>query len=131
MVLLLEALLLGDVSSVIAGATVSRPKLFLLFLRGDFGRLVVMLLLVAFIKLEFATFNIGVGRARNILWEYGTALFGKGSLCVPRFVICDGGIQGAKRWIRPRICCGILSAVANAYIAPAECARIENLVILR
>ena len=57
----------GEVSSVTVGAAVSRPKLFLLFLRGDFGRLVVMLLLVALMKLEFATFKIGVGRARNIL----------------------------------------------------------------
>jgi hypothetical protein len=66
-VVVLEVLGLGGVSSVIVGATVSRPKLFLLFLRGDLGRLVVMLLLVAFMKLELATFSIGVGRARNIL----------------------------------------------------------------
>ena len=29
------------------------------------------------------------------------------------------------------MCCGIRSAVAKAYIAPAECARIENFVISR
>lgn len=119
-------------SSATVGAAVSFPKLFLLlFLLGDLGRLVVKLLLVAFIKLEFATFKIGVGRARRILCEYGTALLGKGSLCVPKLVIWEGGIHGASRWIRPRMCCGIRRAVANAYMAPAECARIENLVILR
>lgn len=128
----LSLLTVFEVRSVGIGGAVSRPKLFrLLFRRGDLGRLVVRLLLVAFMKLEFATFKIGVGRARRILCEYGTALVGSGSLCAPRFVICDGGIQGAKRWIRPRICCGIRNAVASAYIAPAECARIENLVILR
>jgi hypothetical protein len=49
----------------------------------------------------------------------------------PKTDICDGGIQGARRWMRPRMCWGMRSAVAKAYIAPAEWARIENFVIFR
>ena len=45
----------------------SFPVLFRFDLRGDFGKLVVMLLLVAVIKLELATLRIGVGSARRIL----------------------------------------------------------------
>jgi len=46
---------------------VSRPVVDLrLPLRGDFGKLLVMLLLVALMKLEFAALRIGVGRARRI-----------------------------------------------------------------
>ena len=50
---------------------VSRPLLLLVdafarFRRGVLGRELVMLLLVAVIKLEFAAFRIGVGRARRI-----------------------------------------------------------------
>lgn len=37
--------------------------------RGDLGRLVVMLALVALIKLELATLRRDVGRARRIFWE--------------------------------------------------------------
>jgi len=47
-------------------AGVSRPVDFLLFLLGDFGRLLVIELLVALIKLEFAALRIGVGRARRM-----------------------------------------------------------------
>jgi hypothetical protein len=36
---------------------------------GDFGRLVVMLALVALMKLVLATFKREVGRARRIRWE--------------------------------------------------------------
>lgn len=50
-------------------AGVSRPVFFRLFRRWDLGRLLVMLALVAFIKLEFATLNIGVGNARKIRCE--------------------------------------------------------------
>lgn len=49
----------------------------------------------------------------------------------PNTLNWEGGIQGARRWIRPRICWGIRSAVARAYMAPAEWARIENLVIFK
>jgi hypothetical protein len=62
-----------------------------------------MLLLVALMKLELATFRNGTGKARNSRWEYGRALAGSGSLCDPMPDICDGGIQGARRWMRPRI----------------------------
>lgn len=82
--------------------------------RGDFGRLEVRLALVALMKLELATLRMDVGKARKILWEYGTALLGAGSFCVPMLDSCDGGIQGANKWIRPRICWGFLRAVANA-----------------
>jgi hypothetical protein len=58
------------------GAGVSRPVDFLLLLRGDFGRLLVMELLVALMKLEFAALSIGVGRARRIRWEVGSELAG-------------------------------------------------------
>lgn len=37
--------------------------------RGDLGKLVVMLALVALIKLELATLRKDVGRARRIFWE--------------------------------------------------------------
>lgn len=37
--------------------------------RGDLGRLVVILALVALMKLELATLRSDVGRARRIFWE--------------------------------------------------------------
>ena len=58
------------------GAGVSRPVDFLLFRLGDFGRLLVMELLVALIKLEFAALRIGVGRARRMRWEVGKEFAG-------------------------------------------------------
>jgi len=66
-------------------------------LRGDFGKLEVILALVALMKLELATFKIDVGKARSILCEYGTALAGTGSLCEPILDSWEGGIQGASR----------------------------------
>lgn len=66
-------------------------------LRGDFGKLEVILALVALMKLELATFRIDVGKARRILCEYGTALAGTGSLCEPILDSWDGGIQGASK----------------------------------
>jgi hypothetical protein len=57
------------------GAGVSRPVDFRLF-RFCLGRLLVMELLVALIKLEFAAFKIGVGRARRILWDVGMEFVG-------------------------------------------------------
>lgn len=51
------------------------------------GRLLVMLALVVVMKLELATLRKGVGKARRILWEYGTAPAGSGSLCEPMLVI--------------------------------------------
>jgi hypothetical protein len=79
-----------------------------------------MELLVALMKLEFAAFRIGVGSARRIRWEVGKALLGGDAACPPITFICEGGIHGARRCMRPRICWGIRSAVARAYIAPAE-----------
>lgn len=57
------------------GAGVSRPVDLRLF-RFCFGRLLVMELLVALMKLEFAAFKIGVGKARRILWDVGIELVG-------------------------------------------------------
>lgn len=57
------------------GAGVSRP-VDLRFRPLDFGKLLVIELLVALIKLEFAAFRIGVGRARRIRWEVGSELAG-------------------------------------------------------
>lgn len=98
-----------------------------------FGSELVRLELVAVMKLLFAAFNIGVGSALNIRWLVGMALVGGSGVwaLAPNTLICEGGIQGARRCIRPRMCWGMRSAVARAYIAPAECARIENFVILR
>ena len=48
------------------GAGVSRPVDFLLLRLGDLGRLLVMELLVALMKLEFAALRIGVGSARRM-----------------------------------------------------------------
>ncbi len=78
------------------GAGVSRPVDFLL-LRFCLGRLLVIELLVALIKLELAAFKIGVGRARRILWDVGMEFVGGEATCAPKTVICDGGIQGASR----------------------------------
>jgi hypothetical protein len=73
-----------------------------------------MELLVAVMKELFAAFRKGVGRARRILWDVGIALVGGDACAAPNTFICDGGIHGASRWMRPRICCGIRSAVARA-----------------
>lgn len=90
-----------------------------------------MELLVALIKLEFAALRMGVGSARRIRCDVGSEFAGGDAFWEPVAFICDGGIHGASRCIRPRICCGMRRAVARAYMAPAECARIENLVIFR
>lgn len=97
------------------------------------GKLLVMLLLVADMKLELAALRNGVGRARRSFCEVGMAFVGgRGAWAdAPKTDICDGGIHGARRWIRPRMCWGIRRAVASAYIAPAEWASIENFVIFR
>ena len=44
--------------------------------RGDLGKLLVMLALVALMKLELATLRIGVGNALSIRCEVGTAPVG-------------------------------------------------------
>lgn len=86
------------------GAGVSRPVAFLLPLLCDFGRLLVMELLVALMKLEFATLSMGVGRARRMRCEVGREFAGGDATWPPITLICDGGIHGARRWMRPRIC---------------------------
>ena len=86
------------------GAGVSRPVDFLLLLLGDFGRLLVMELLVALMKLEFAALRIGVGRARRIRCEVGREFAGGDATWPPNTLIWDGGIHGARRCIRPRMC---------------------------
>lgn len=58
------------------GAGVSRPVDLRLLRRWDFGRLLVIELLVALIKLEFAAFRMGVGSARKIRCEVGIELLG-------------------------------------------------------
>lgn len=62
-----------------AGVDESFPEGFRLLLREDFGRLAVMLALVAVKKLALATFRTDGGKARRILCEYGTALLGTGT----------------------------------------------------
>jgi hypothetical protein len=81
-----------------------------------FGRELVMLELVAVMKLLFAAFRMGVGRALNILWLVGMAFVGGSGVfsLAPNTFICDGGIQGASKCILPRICWGMRSAVARA-----------------
>ena len=86
------------------GAGVSRPVDFLLLRLGDLGRLLVMELLVALIKLELAALRIGVGSARRMRWEVGSELVGGDATCPPNTFIWEGGIHGARRWIRPRMC---------------------------
>lgn len=72
--------------------------------RGFLGSDVVIDVLVADMKLLLATLSMGVGRARRIRWEVGMALVG-GRFCdPPNTFICEGGIQGARRCILPRIC---------------------------
>jgi hypothetical protein len=95
-------------------AGVSRPVDLRLLRLWDLGRLLVIELLVALIKLEFAAFKIGVGNARRIRWEVGIELVGGEAICPPMTFICEGGIQGARRCMRPRICWGIRRAVARA-----------------
>lgn len=78
------------------GAGVSRPVDFRL-LRFCFGRLLVIELLVALMKLEFATFNIGVGRALRMRCDVGKEFAGGDAICAPKTFIWDGGIHGASR----------------------------------
>ena len=80
------------------------------------GRELVMLELVADMKLLLAALRNGVGSALRILWLVGIALVGGSGVwaLAPNTDIWDGGIHGASRCILPRICCGILSAVASA-----------------
>ena len=56
-----------------------------------------MLALVVLRKLEFAARRKGVGRERRNRCEYGKALAGKASCCVPIAAICEGGIHGASK----------------------------------
>jgi hypothetical protein len=62
---------------------VSCVRLFRFTRRGDLGSDVVMLLLVALKKLEFAALRKGVGRERRSRWEYGIAVTGSGSCVDP------------------------------------------------
>lgn len=57
------------------GAGVSRP-VDLRLLRRCLGRLLVIELLVALMKLEFAALRMGVGSARRILCEVGIEFVG-------------------------------------------------------
>jgi hypothetical protein len=60
-----------EVAAGRAGASSLGASLVVFFFarRGDLGRLVVMLALVALMKLVLATLRRDVGRARRILWE--------------------------------------------------------------
>lgn len=73
-----------------------------------------MELLVADMKEEFAALRIGVGRARRIRWDVGIELEGGDAFWAPKVFIWEGGIHGARRWIRPRMCWGMRRAVARA-----------------
>ena len=80
------------------GAGVSRPVAdFLLLFLCDFGKLLVIELLVALIKLEFAAFKIGVGSARRIRCEVGSEFAGGDAKWPPKTLIWDGGIHGESR----------------------------------
>jgi len=57
------------------GAGVSRP-VDLRLRPLDFGRLLVIELLVALMKLEFAALRMGVGRARRMRCDVGNELAG-------------------------------------------------------
>ena len=106
----------GVVSRLLA-AGVSRLLLAaaLRFLRRDLslGSELVMELLVADMNELLAALRNGVGNALRIRCEVGMAFVG-GDVDAPKVFIWDGGIHGAKRCMRPRICWGILSAVAKA-----------------
>jgi hypothetical protein len=65
--------------------------------RGFLGSELVMELLVAVMKLLFAAFRKGVGRARRIRCEVGMALVGGSDCEAPKTFICDGGIHGASK----------------------------------
>lgn len=101
----------------------------LFFLDACFEELVDTLALVTLMNPALATLKIGVGSAFSKRCEYGIAsdlILGVFEALsadldeVPLIMlmfdisICEGGIQGARRWMRPFICCGILSAVAKA-----------------
>ena len=75
-----------------------------LLLRGDLGRLVVTLALLTLRKLELAALSNGVGNDLKNRWEYGNELTGRDSCWVPITDNWDGGIQGANRCTRPRMC---------------------------
>lgn len=94
-------------------ATGSGLRLLRFDRRGDFGKLVVMLALLTLNQPELAARRNGVGNDRKIRCEYGSEVAGS-SCCVPMADSWDGGIHGARRWMRPRICCGIRRAVASA-----------------
>ena len=73
-----------------------------------------ILALVLLRKVEFATRRREGGRARRKRWERGSCWVGGDSLPRPMGAIWDGGIQGARRWTRPRMCWGIRREVASA-----------------
>lgn len=95
----------------------SRPSLPAVFRFArrvlSFGNELVNELLVAVMKELLAALRKGVGNALRIRCDVGMAFVG-GEAAVPKVFICDGGIHGARRWMRPRICWGIRRAVANA-----------------
>ncbi len=69
-------------------AGVSRPVVdFRLPLRWDLGRLLVIELLVALIKLEFAALRMGVGSALRIRCDVGIEFVGGEATCAPKTLI--------------------------------------------
>ena len=86
------------------GAAASFVVVFLFPRRGFFGKELVMELLVAVMKLLFAALRNGVGKARRIRCDVGMAFVGGSDCEAPNTFIWDGGIHGASKWIRPRIC---------------------------
>ena len=69
------------------GAGVSRPVDLRLLRRCDLGRLLVIELLVALMKLELAALSIGVGNARRMRWDVGIELVGGDATCAPKTLI--------------------------------------------
>ena len=77
----------------------ARPRLF----RFDLGfcdPFGLRLALAALRRPVFATLRMGAGRTRRKRWARGSAAVGGASSCFerPMGAICEGGIQGARRW---------------------------------
>jgi hypothetical protein len=97
-----------------AGGTGEGAMLFRRVLGEFLGPVRWRLALVALRKVEFATLRRDGGRARRKRWDRGSCCVGGESWLMPMGAICDGGIQGARRCTRPRMCWGIRNDVARA-----------------
>ena len=99
----------------------------ILVLRLDSRGLVIPLLFpsYSFSRRKFpATLIIGTGRTRRKRWVAGKDMqllsIAMSSNMAVAALTWERGIQGARRWTRPRIRSGRRSATASAYVAPRE-----------